>query len=89
MLKQVTQFKAVIQNIESIFHFDSNCPIAIAKESLLECLKWIGQVEDAAKQQAAIEEEQKKNAESAQQESENSQEESKPTEPEGQVENGE
>lgn len=52
MLKQVTQFKSVINEIENIFHFDANCPINIAKEAVLECLKWLGQVEDQAKAQA-------------------------------------
>ncbi len=77
MLKQVTQFKAVIQGIESIFHFDSNCPIAVAKEALLQCLKWLGQVEDQAKSQAEAQVEEEKNK----------QEEAKPPEPEGEVNN--
>jgi len=49
MNKNLTQFKSTIQGIENYFYFDSNCPIDIAKESLFECLKWIGQIEDAAK----------------------------------------
>lgn len=49
MLKQLTQFKSVIQGIENFFHFDVNCPVPIAKEALFECLKWVGQIEDAAK----------------------------------------
>ena len=49
MQKQITMFKSVIQGMESFFHFDSACSTAIAKEALLECLKWVGQVEDAAK----------------------------------------
>ena len=53
MLKQVTQFKSVINNIESLFHFDSGAPISVAKEALFECLKWIGQIEDQARANAA------------------------------------
>lgn len=56
MQKQVTQFKTVIQEMETIFLFDPSCSTAIAKESLLECLKWIGQVEDVAKAQQKIQE---------------------------------
>ncbi len=78
MLKQVTQFKSVVQGVESIFHFDCNCPIAIAKEALLECLKWIGQVEDAAKAQSEAQ---------AAEDAAKAQEESKPPEPEGEVKN--
>jgi hypothetical protein len=54
MQKQLTQFKSVIQGIENHFHFDSACPVNIAKEALLECLKWIGQIEDAAKSSAEM-----------------------------------
>lgn len=57
MQKQVTQFKSIINDVESIFHFDSNCPTALAKEALLECLKWIGSIEDAAKAAQATAEE--------------------------------
>lgn len=49
MLKQLTQFKSVIQGIENFFHFDANCPVPVAKEALFECFKWVGQIEDAAK----------------------------------------
>lgn len=49
MQKNFTQFKSVINDFESYFHFDVNCPIEVAKASLLECLKWIGRIEDAAK----------------------------------------
>lgn len=51
MIKQVTQFKSVVEGVENIFHFDANCPTNIAKESLLQCLKWIGQIEDQVKAQ--------------------------------------
>lgn len=50
MHKQLTQFKSVINGIENYFHFDASCPVAIAKEALFECLKWVGQIEDAAKE---------------------------------------
>ena len=78
MLKQITQFKSVINEIENVFQFDANCPLNIAKESLLECLKWIGKVEDEAKAQAEAkkaEEEAKKTEEPEQalQESKNEQ----------------
>ena len=56
MQKQLTLFKSVINGIENYFHFDCNCPVPIAKEALLECLKWIGQIEDAAKAAAEIQE---------------------------------
>jgi hypothetical protein len=49
MQKQLTQFKSVINDIENYFHFDTNCPVDVAKAALFECLKWIGQIEDAAK----------------------------------------
>ncbi len=49
MIKNVTQFKVVINEVESVFHFDANCPTNIAKDALFACLKWIGQIEDAAK----------------------------------------
>lgn len=49
MQKQITQFKSVIEGVESYFHFDSTTSTAIAKMALLDCLKWIGQIEDAQK----------------------------------------
>lgn len=49
MNKVISQFRTTIQGIESSFHFEAACPTAVAKEALLECLKWIGQIEDAAK----------------------------------------
>jgi hypothetical protein len=51
MLKNITQFRSVINGIETFFHFDQNCPLDVAKSALFECLKWIGQVEDNAKAQ--------------------------------------
>ena len=49
MLKNLTQFKSVINGIETFFHFDQACPIEVAKQAILECLKWVGQVEDNIK----------------------------------------
>lgn len=49
MLKNLAQFKSVIQGMENTFHFEQGCPISIAKESLFECLKWLGQIEDQAR----------------------------------------
>jgi hypothetical protein len=57
MQKQITQFKAIVKDIECTFHFDQNCPIAVAKEALLQCLKWVGQIEDAVKAQSQAQEE--------------------------------
>ena len=54
MQSQITQFKVVIGEIESFFHFNSNCPTATAKEALFECLKWIGSIEDAAKSAQSV-----------------------------------
>ena len=48
-ITQITQFKSVIQEMESVFYFNTNCPVNVAKEALFECLKWIGQIEDAQK----------------------------------------
>lgn len=53
MQKQITQFKSVINGIESLFHFDQTCSVDVAKQALFECLKWIGQIEDAVKAQQA------------------------------------
>jgi len=51
MQKVITQFKSIIDGVESYFHFDGQCPTATAKMALLECLKWIGQIEDLQKSQ--------------------------------------
>lgn len=50
MQKQMTMFKSTIQGFESLFYFDSNSSVDIAKMALCECLKWVGQIEDASKQ---------------------------------------
>ena len=66
MQKAMTMFKSVINGIETYFHFDSTCTTDIAKQALLEALKWIGQVEDsqaAMKAQAEAEAKAKANAE--------------------------
>jgi len=60
MLKNLTQFKSVIQGVESLFHFDANCPVSVAKEAVFECLKWLGQIEDQIK---ALEEAKRKEEE--------------------------
>ncbi len=53
MIKNVTQFKSVIQGIENVFHFDQQCPIEVAKQAIFDCLKWLGQIEDNVKAKAA------------------------------------
>jgi hypothetical protein len=58
MLKNLTQFKVLINDFECTFNFESNCPIEVAKESILQALKWIGKVEDQAKEQAQLQKEQ-------------------------------
>ncbi len=63
MLKQITQFKSIIQGIESTFHFDANCPIEIAKQAIFEALKWIGQMEDNIKANLEAQKEQQPQAE--------------------------
>jgi len=60
MHKAVSHFKSVINGIESNFYFEASCSTVAAKEALFECLKWIGQIEDAGKkaqeeQQAKVE----------------------------------
>ncbi len=49
MITPMTQFKAVVNDLECSFLFDSRANTAIAKEACLACLKWIGQLEDADK----------------------------------------
>ena len=50
MIKNITQFKCVINELECVFSFEANCPTTVAKEGLLECLKWIGNIEDASRE---------------------------------------
>lgn len=61
MNKIISQFRSVIEGVESNFHFDAGCPVATAKEAILECLKWLGQIEDAAKASQAQAEADKEN----------------------------
>lgn len=49
MPKNMIMFKSVVNGVENFFHFDQACTTEVAKMSLLEALKWIGQVEDAGK----------------------------------------
>jgi hypothetical protein len=49
MIKQITQFKVIVNDLECVFLFDSSTNTAIAKEACVACLKWIGQIEDAEK----------------------------------------
>ena len=49
MQKKITQFKVTIDEVESVFYFESTCPVATAKIALFECIKWMGQIEDAQK----------------------------------------
>ncbi len=63
MQKSVTMFKSVIQGVENYFHFDSACSTEIAKMAVLDCLKWIGQLEDQAKAQEQAKQEDQRNLE--------------------------
>ncbi len=56
MPKPMMMFKSVVNGVESFFHFDQACSTEIAKLALLDALKWIGQIEDAAKAAAKPEE---------------------------------
>lgn len=49
MPKPMLMFKSVVNGVENFFHFDQSCSTEVAKMALLDALKWIGQVEDAAK----------------------------------------
>ena len=51
MQKQMTLFKSVIGEFENYFYFESGTSTEIAKAALLDCLKWVGQIEDQAKAQ--------------------------------------
>lgn len=44
--KKKTEFKVKIQNFESQFYFEDDCPLYIAKEAIFQCTKWIGKIED-------------------------------------------
>lgn len=51
MLTNLTQLKSVIQGIEGCFHCNMNAPTHVVKEMLFQFLKYVGQIEDAAKAQ--------------------------------------
>lgn len=52
MLKNFVQWSHKIEEFEGLIHFTPNTPIPIAKELLFQCLKYLGQIEDSAAQQA-------------------------------------
>ena len=49
------QFKSEDQTFENCFYFELNIPSQLATKALLECLKWIGNIEDEAKAKALAE----------------------------------
>jgi len=49
MLKQRTEFRITVNDIEISILFDANCPTPLAKEALNKCLEWIAQLEEQAK----------------------------------------
>jgi hypothetical protein len=53
MLKNLTQLEHVIENKVCRFVCDHDTPIHFVKESLFQFQKYIGQLEDQAKQQQA------------------------------------
>lgn len=55
MLKNTIQFKSEDQSFENVFYFETNIPSNLATKALLECLKWIGNIEDEAKAKALAE----------------------------------
>lgn len=55
MLKNTIQFKSEDQTFENCFYFEANIPSNLATKALLECLKWIGNIEDEAKAKALAE----------------------------------
>lgn len=52
MLKQISQLEHIIENRAFRFICDHDAPIHFVKEALFQMQKYIGQVEDYAKQQA-------------------------------------
>jgi hypothetical protein len=52
MLKQISQLEHIIENRAFRFVCDHDAPIHFVKEALFQMQKYIGQVEDYAKQQA-------------------------------------
>jgi hypothetical protein len=53
MQKQITQFKSIVNGIESFFHFDSAISTENAMKACLDCIKWIGNIEESQKSQLA------------------------------------
>jgi len=53
MLKNLSQLEHIIENKVCRFICDNDTPIHIAKEALFQFQRYIGQIEDAAKQQQA------------------------------------
>lgn len=53
MLKQVLQFVAKVGEKEGLFHFDHDTSLEAAKEMGFQFMKYLGQIEDAAKAQKA------------------------------------
>ncbi len=51
MLKNLARFESIIEGKVGHFLLDHDTPIAIAKEMCVQFLKYIGQVEDAARAQ--------------------------------------
>ena len=62
MLKNVTQLKCVVNSKDIILSCDNDCSIMEVKEAIYQFMKYIGQIEDAAKlqqEQAKVESEEK------------------------------
>ncbi len=51
MIKNISRLESIIENKVGHFLLDSDTPIHIAKEMLFQFLKYIGQIEDAARAQ--------------------------------------
>jgi hypothetical protein len=47
MVKNITQFKSVVDTFESTFNFDVNTPIGVAKQQIFDCLNWVGKIEES------------------------------------------
>ncbi len=52
MIKNIKQFKSVVDTFESTFNFDFNTPIAVAKQQIFDCLNWIGKIEESLSEKA-------------------------------------
>jgi hypothetical protein len=52
----MTRFKVIVNDLECNFYFDSAASTDIAKEAVFQCLKWLGDIEDAAKKAASASE---------------------------------